>query len=670
MSAKRKRIALTFDTEPPAQADVAQHALYDGTAILDELKRRNVRATFFVQGAWARAYPDLARRIVEEGHAIGNHTDAHIRLTDTPADECVCDIARAEAAIEEASGANPRPYFRCPQNAGGWDADVRKMLKSAGYRHIHWNVDTFDWHEDASFEHALASIERGLGQFEPTVVLLHSWTNLANEELGALLDALSAQDLEFVTVEELTQHHAHISPMVYTPELEPGGLALTQESDAELDDDTSSTPGSLGRSIAWGTIARGVSVISNFLFSILLARALGPLGKGEYAFIQQFIGILAIIFNLGLPTSNVYYVAKKKISAQTAFANSVMLLLPTTLLSAVIALVFLMSPFRGQLSYSPGLFVASVALFATTTLFGWLNAVLIGKHGLKPQGIATIVQSAILVLGTAVIALFGHVEVVSMLYLAAAAQAAGIVALWSFDPHIATIKAFDWFDFKGMVRYSLKVYAIDVANFLHLRQDILLLGWLSTSQQVGLYSVAVSFVEIVRYMPVIISSAFFAEISGSDSREQEAKTAVLSRLNVVLNGALIVAFVALLPLVLPLLFGAAFKSAVAIAFILLPGALFTSLAEIPGTLLFARENIYWRLSSAMVVVNIAVNIAVIPRFGGEGAAFASSVTYSIYSLIILLMTCSNTGLSMHALLIPRASDVALIQNKMRTFIHR
>lgn len=661
MSKHRTRIALTFDVEPPEQAEVTQHELFDGSAILDELAKRNIKATFFLQGAWVQAYPELAQRIVNEGHSIGNHTQAHIRLSDTAPKDCVSDITEAHHVIEAATGKSPKPYFRCPQNAGGWDEGIQNLLESQGYKHIHWNVDSFDWHENASTEHAIESIKRGLLSFEPTVVLFHSWTNLANEHLGEILDALSGDtlvgnSLEYVTLDELEAAHAHIEPMVYTPQLEPGGLGLGE--------------GRLGKSIAWGTIARGVSVISNFIFSILLARALGPIGKGEYAFIQQFIGILAIVLNLGLPTSNVYYVAKKKVSAQTAFANSVVLLLPTTLLSAAITFVFLLSPFRGQVDYSTPLFVASVLLFATTTLFGWINAVLIGKHGLKPQGVATIAQSAILIIGAAAMLIFGRIGVVSMLYLATIAQAGGVLVLWLYDSSIASIVSFDWCDFKSMMHYSLKAYVIDVANFLHLRQDILILGWLCTPSQVGLYSVAVSFVEIVRYMPVIIGSAFFAEVSSLDIHEQDAKTAVLSRLNVLLNIVLVIGFFVLLPYALPLLFGEQFKPAVIIAFLLLPGALFTSVAEIPGTLLFARETIYWRLSSIMVIVNIVANIVVVPHFGGEGAALASTLTYSCYSAAIMVMTLSKTGLSLKALVVPRKSDFELIVYKARQLSRR
>lgn len=656
------RVALTFDVEPPGQEEVVQHAAYDGSAILDELAGRGIHATFFLQGAWVQRYPALAKRIVAEGHAIGNHTDTHIRLTDCDEATIRSDIGSAEAVILGATGLSPRPLFRCPQNAGGWDEEIQRLLKSVGYQHIHWNVDTFDWHPKANIDDALDRVRAGLSEFEPTVILLHSWTDLANEQLGELIDALVAQDVEFVTIDRLLNEGACITPMVYRTGDEPGRTEVAIDA---VSDDPTATQGKLSHSIAWGTWARIMSIVANFVFSIMLARSLGPLGKGEYAFIQQFIAILAVVLNFGLPTSNVYFVASKKISPQTAFANSMFLMLPTTVLSAILTGVFFMTPFHGQLTFTWPLFLASVLLFTTTALFGWINAVLIGKHGLKPQGIATTVQSVVLICGVVAIGLFSHVSVVGMLAVAILSQFAGVITLGLFDPAVASLSSVRLRDITSMVRYSLGAYAIDVATFLHLRQDILVLGWLSTSSEVGIYSVAVSFAEILRYLPVIISSAFFAEISNYDKRQQELRTALLSRLNVAMSVVLAVGFLVLIPFVLPLLFGAPFKPSVLVVFVLLPGVIAVSAAELPGTLLFARERLYWKLAMAMVIVNFVLNVVLVPRMSALGAAVSSSVTYLIYACGILIMTRREITLSLSEFLVCKRQDFVLISNKLR-----
>src|SRR6478752_622042 len=103
------RIALTFDTEHwshPSAADVQ-------VRILDVLHGEDVRATFFVQGRWATAYPECARRIADTGHLVGNHSHHHAPmslLTDAGIEQ---DLHEAEEAIRELAGVDPRPWFRC-----------------------------------------------------------------------------------------------------------------------------------------------------------------------------------------------------------------------------------------------------------------------------------------------------------------------------------------------------------------------------------------------------------------------------------------------------------------------------------------------------------------------------------------------------------------------------
>src|SRR5438045_7647297 len=98
------RVALTFDTEHwshPSSPDVQGR-------ILDVLAQTGVRATFFVQGRWATAYPHVARRIAADGHLVGNHSHHHAPmslLTDAGIER---DLRRAEEAISEHAGVDPR----------------------------------------------------------------------------------------------------------------------------------------------------------------------------------------------------------------------------------------------------------------------------------------------------------------------------------------------------------------------------------------------------------------------------------------------------------------------------------------------------------------------------------------------------------------------------------
>ena len=195
------RVALTFDAEhpdrpwcPPGNAE----------RILDTLRDEGVRATFFVQGRWAQSHPRTARRIADEGHLVGHHSHYHARmplLSDGGLDE---DLADGQAAIASATGADPRPWFRCPFGAGHDDERVLARIAAAGYRDVHWDVELEDWEPhrtgDAIAVDCLDGVRtRGDG----AVVLLHTWPGGTGEAVAPIVTGLRALGATFATLDEL-----------------------------------------------------------------------------------------------------------------------------------------------------------------------------------------------------------------------------------------------------------------------------------------------------------------------------------------------------------------------------------------------------------------------------------------------------------------------------------
>jgi peptidoglycan/xylan/chitin deacetylase (PgdA/CDA1 family) len=196
----RPRIALTFDTEHwshPSAADVQDR-------ILDVLEGAGVRATFFLQGRWATAYPACARRIVAAGHLVGNHSHHHAPM-DTLTDAGIeGDVRKAEAAIRELTGADPRPWFRCPFGYGHDDPRVLAALERAGYRNQHWDVEPDDWRpERTPADLARLVIDGALAHGDGAVVLLHSWPPATIAALPAILIGLREGGARLVRLDEV-----------------------------------------------------------------------------------------------------------------------------------------------------------------------------------------------------------------------------------------------------------------------------------------------------------------------------------------------------------------------------------------------------------------------------------------------------------------------------------
>lgn len=195
-----RRIALTIDVEHPDRPGSRPGAT---ERLLDLLGRAGVRATFFVQGRWAEAFPATARRIATEGHVVGSHSFYHARLSLLTDAGLAADIGSAQAAVREATGVDPRPWFRCPFGDGAGDPRVLGAIGRLGYVHVGWDVDAADWDTRRTAAQVAATI-RAVASARPTsVVLLHGWPPATPGALASTIRAFSRQGATFVTIDEL-----------------------------------------------------------------------------------------------------------------------------------------------------------------------------------------------------------------------------------------------------------------------------------------------------------------------------------------------------------------------------------------------------------------------------------------------------------------------------------
>jgi peptidoglycan/xylan/chitin deacetylase (PgdA/CDA1 family) len=197
------RIALTFDAEHPSRRHCPPGVQ---EALLQELARRKIRATFFIQGRWAKAYPETARAIAEAGHLVGNHSHYHARMPLLTDAGLRADVLAAQSAIGDITGVDPRPWFRCPFGDGADDPRVLQTLQELGYRDVNWDGDGADWDPDRSAHDVAKDVLHGINAHgDGAVALFHTWPATTLEVLPMVLTELDRDGADYVGLDGLAR---------------------------------------------------------------------------------------------------------------------------------------------------------------------------------------------------------------------------------------------------------------------------------------------------------------------------------------------------------------------------------------------------------------------------------------------------------------------------------
>lgn len=186
----RPAVALTFDDGGNAN---------QVTALLAVLREYNVKSTFFLLGNWLEANPQLAKRIIDEGHEIGNHSYNHPQFTRLSKSEMEKQIQACEEALRQGTGQTIKPYFRPPY--GDFNSTTSDVLKERGYQAmVIWNVDSRDWTGAGSsqmVENIMQNVANG------SIVLFHLHGANTVAALGQLIPRLQAQGYQCVTISKI-----------------------------------------------------------------------------------------------------------------------------------------------------------------------------------------------------------------------------------------------------------------------------------------------------------------------------------------------------------------------------------------------------------------------------------------------------------------------------------
>ncbi|MBU1167063.1 polysaccharide deacetylase family protein [Patescibacteria group bacterium] len=167
--------------------------------MLDVLKRRKVKATFFILGDAMQGRPATIKRITDEGHQLANHSYSHPSFTRISEGRMKHEINLSDDIAKSITGKTTRPYFRYP--GGARNARTDQVIQSIGYRHIHWTADSYDSRQGASrssvISHSLAGLRDG------SIILIHTQSRASASALDEIIARVQNAGYNFATVQEM-----------------------------------------------------------------------------------------------------------------------------------------------------------------------------------------------------------------------------------------------------------------------------------------------------------------------------------------------------------------------------------------------------------------------------------------------------------------------------------
>lgn len=394
--------------------------------------------------------------------------------------------------------------------------------------------------------------------------------------------------------------------------------------------------------------------------SILIARVLGPSGKGIFTTAIVTTNLVLSFTYLGLGSAITYFMGKKKYTDQEIISSISLLIIFTTLLGIIITLLaFSITGF--QLRYGWAIIAISISLIPARMVMAYANGILMAKGRIPKIASINVIPDIIYLAGVVIILIFGtlSVELVLLCQVLSVYITAGYILMTirvygKFTPLF--MPDIIWNMIRKGIIYAIATFVVGVNYSI----DNLILERLTNSTEVGIYSVGVSLASLVWLLPNVINTVNFSHSAISDDPLAYAKkTATILRviLWIAIVPVLVLYFVS--PYIIPLIYGDAYAMSGIVSQVILPGIwamlIFRTLhGDLAGR---GRPDITIWIYLVTAGLNIALNFWWDPLFGAVGAAWASTVCYIVGGFIFGIVYARISNLRLSELFIIQITDL-------------
>jgi len=398
----------------------------------------------------------------------------------------------------------------------------------------------------------------------------------------------------------------------------------------------------------------------------LQARGLGPTERGILAMVLIYPQLFTSIAEGGMRQATVYYVGSGAISDARIFGSSIVYTLASCAVFST--LIFFILQHSQDYQYSTLMMLTAAMVLPVNLLQNAIRGMFLGKQHIRQFNTSQWLQKLLLVVAYGALFFFDKLTAETAIVCLLLTTLAGFLpATYFFFTKIFTHMEFDRQALGSMIKkgciYAAALFLIEATYKL----DILLLGWLSTKEEVGLYSIAVSVGELLWQLPAAIGVVVFSRSANDRNSarwKEELARSIRISLWVTLVGGL--ALFAIAPIMFNIMFGKDFSRSVGMTFGLLPGLVVMVVFKLLNMDLAGKGKPFVSLFIMLPVLalNIGMNYLLIPTMGGLGAAISSSVCYTVATVAMLVVYTRMNNVHFLDFVLIKADDLKLVTSKI------
>lgn len=409
------------------------------------------------------------------------------------------------------------------------------------------------------------------------------------------------------------------------------------------------------------TVATQFAVLFMGIFtSVVINRMLQPEGRGLLTTYTTAIHLIATMGSLGLTKGYTYSISHSK-GDSTVIKNAVTAALLNGLLLGILTIPLAQVHLGGLFDQLPDGVVA-LSIFATISfsLMGAGNEIVRGMNRIREFNIGSIIYQGLYLILNLIVATTIGLQLDRVVVIFILCQWITSFYYFFIIYRDAPGLNFTWRVMREFITYGFKYLLYTLLSALHNRVDVLIIGSLLTSRDVGQYSTGVNLAQLLWNLPFAINIILFPYIAERESNDDVSiQTARITRATTMLLIIIAIPFAILAPFIIQLLYGSEYLPAVEPLRWLLPGIIAFGIVRVAGAHLLGRNQLMaiTALTGFAMILNVILNLSLIPILGINGAALASSVTYILNAFGAAWLVSREGHVTVIDILMPRLLDL-------------